>query len=225
MGDSNTRGAAVGGPPAVTFRAEQLFDPRSAYGRMRASLLPDAKMRGFFHHLAVQQKAKRDERRPLAFAAKTGKVPTFNLVVSSADTQRRLDADVWLDLAAFGARSRLTLSFRIRDSQAVPPAGTACRALFLTPGMLERLCGAAATRSSDAASEALGRLLSGRSDADPFEAARVLAAVPELNGEVDEGGFCKFKPFDLPEQAGHVDELPAKTVLLVVVDHPPDGGA
>jgi hypothetical protein len=203
---------------ARPFSADQLFDPQSPYGRMRGSLKPDAKMRGFFHYLAVMQKAKRAEFRPLAFAARTGKAPTATLVVSSANPDAALDADLWLDLVPFAGRGRLLLSFRIRDESAIPPAGTACRALLLTPGMVERLCGADATRSSDAARKAITNLLSGHSAVDPFEAARILAAVPEMDGELDEGGFCKFEPFDLPEQAGHVDELPSKTVVAVVVD-------
>lgn len=204
---------------ARPFSAEQLFDPHSPYGRMRGSLKPEAKLRGFFHYLAVLQKAKRAESRPLKFAADVrGKPPTASLVVTTAAPGEALDADLWLDLVPFGDRGRLLLSFRIRDRKAIPPAGTACRAFFLTPGMLERLSGADSTRSSDAAREAVAALLGGRSAIDPFEAARVLAAVPEMDGEVDEDGFCKFAPFDLPEQAGHVDELPAKTVVVVVVD-------
>jgi len=206
------------GPGARPFSAEQLFEPTSPYGRMRGTLKPDAKLRGFFHYLAVQQKAKRAE--PLRFSAKTGK-PTASMVVSSAAPEEQLDADVWPELVPFGDRGRLLLSFRIRDARAIPPAGTACRAFFLTPGMLERLCGPDSTRSSDAARKAISGLLSGQSAVEPFEAARVLAAVPEMNGELDEDGFCKFPPFDLPEQAGHVDELPARTVVVVVVDRRP----
>jgi hypothetical protein len=215
MGDVSTSG--LGG--AQPFTADQLFDPRSPYGRLRGSLKPEAKLRGFFHHLAVSQKAKRVEGRPLAFAAKTGKAPApLPQVVSCAKPEQTLDADLWLELVPFGGRARLLLSFRIRDRAAVPPEGTPCRALLLTPGMLERLCGPEATRSSDAARRAISALLAGRSAGDPFESARILAAVPELDGEMDEGGFCKFKPFDLPEQAGHVDELPSKTVVVVVLD-------
>jgi hypothetical protein len=214
MGDVNT---SPGLGAARPFSAEQLFEPHSPYGRMRGSLKPDAKLRGFFHYLAVQQKAKRAEPVALRFSARTGK-PTASMVVSSSAPEHSLDADVWPELVPFGDRGRLLLSFRIRDRRAVPPAGTACRALFLTPGMLERLCGADSTRSSDAARKAICGLLSGHSAIEPFEAARVLAAVPEMNGELDEDGFCKFQPFDLPEQAGHVDELPARTVVVVVVD-------
>jgi hypothetical protein len=215
MGDSFSLRSPAGARP---FSADQLFDPQSPYGRMRGSLKPEAKLRGFFHYLAVQQKAKRAEGGPLAFAAKTGKAPTANLVVSTAAPEQPLDADLWLDLVPFGGRGRLLLSFRIRDRKAAPPAGTVCRAFFLTAGMLERLAGAEATRSSDAARKAVSGVLSGRSVLESFEAARVLAAVPEMDGEIDEEGFCKFDPFDLPEQAGHVDELPPKSVVVVVVD-------
>src|SRR5262245_8775945 len=217
MGDVHKTGQGA----ARSFSAVQIFEPESPYERMRGTLKPDAKLRGFFHYLAVLQKAKRADPGPLAFGARTGKAPTASVVVSAADPERALDADLWLDLLPFGGRGRLLLSFRIRDRKAIPPAGTACRAFFLTPGMLERLCGSDSTRSSDVARKAIAGLLAGRSPVEPFEAARVLAAVPEMDGEVDEGGFCKFAPFDLPEQAGHVDELPARTVVVVVVKRRP----
>jgi hypothetical protein len=170
----------------------------------------------------VAQKARRGEAASHKFAAdpgRIGKAPSpLPQVVSCAAPDETLDADLWLELVPFGGRGRLLLSFRIRDKAAVPPEGTACRAFLLTPGMLERLCGPEATRSSDAARRAISALLAGRAGGDPFESARVLAAVPEMDGEMDEGGFCKFKPFDLPEQAGHVAELPGKTVVVVVLD-------
>ena len=217
MGDVSTSGPGAARP----FTAGQLFDPDSPYGRLRGSLKPEAKLRGFFHHLAVTQKAKRGEARSRAFAADTeraGKAVLLPLVVSAADPQRPLDAELWLDLLPFGGRGRMLLSFRLRQPADAPPRGTACRALLLTPGMLERLCGAEATRSSDAARRAVTALLAGGGGGEPFEAARVLAAVPELDGEMEEGGFCKFRPFDLPEQAAHVEELPSRTVVLVVLD-------
>src|SRR3954465_5807155 len=115
MGDVNTRPGAGAAPPP--FSAEQIFDPNSPYARMRGTLKPDAKLRGFFHHLAVQQKAKRS----LSFAAKSAAGPgraTAGVVVSSAAPGEAVDADVWPELVPFGDRGRLLLSFRIRDARA-----------------------------------------------------------------------------------------------------------
>ena len=85
--------------------------------------------------------------------------------------------------------------------------------LLLTAGMLERLCGPDAVRSGEA--KAVVRLFAGQDDGDPFQAVRVLAAVPEMDGELEEGGFWK-SAFDLPE-AGHVDDLPEKMTVVVVI--------
>ena len=87
---------------------------------------PEAKLRGFFHYLAVQQKAKRAEPRPLAIAAKSKTVSTANLVVGIC-AAHELRADVWLELRPFGKQRRLALSFRVTDADAQFAEGTPCR--------------------------------------------------------------------------------------------------
>jgi len=70
---------------------------------------------------------------------------------------------------------------------------------------------------------ALLRLFGGQGNNDPFETARILAAVPELDGEVDETGFCKFRAVELPEQALNLEGLPEHTAVVIVIDHPNSG--
>lgn len=217
MGDVSLAPGAEANRP---FSADQLFDSRSVYGRMRASLKPEAKLRGFFHCLAVAKAKQGDPPHPPR--ARTKPPGVAELIVRSTAPEQGLDADLSLDLAPGAGGGRLLVSFRIKDRAAIPPEGTACRALLLTAGMLERLCGAEATRSSDAARKAVAGVLAGRSDSDPFETARILAALPEMDGKLDEGGFCKFKPFDLPEQAANVDHLPERMTVVVVIDRPRD---
>lgn len=217
MGDAAvTLGAEANRP----FSAEQIFDTRSIYGRMRGSLKPEAKLRGFFHSLAVAQKDKQffSEARPARGRSKPPE--SVELVVMSGAPDEAVNVDLTLELTGGAGRGRMLLLFRIKDRSRIPPEGTACRALLLTKGMVERLCGHESTRTSELALRSISDILSGRADGDPFEAARILAAVPELDGKLDEGGFCKFKPFDLPEQAGHVDELPERMVIVVVIDRP-----
>jgi hypothetical protein len=202
-----------------SFSAEQLFDGESEYSRMHASMKPEAKMRGFFHYLAVLQKAKLARSRPVAIAAT--KLNSVSLVVAAGNPDEALDADCTLELApGFGGQSRLVATCRLADRPMRPPAGSPCRALLLTRGMMERLCGAESTRSDESARKALSRLLAGRGDGDAFETARILAAVPEMDGEMDGSGFCRFRYFEVPEQAGHVDELPERTMLVVVIGKP-----
>jgi hypothetical protein len=86
--------------------------------------------------------------------------------------------------------------------------------------VVERLCGAEAVRSPEATRRALRRLFSGQGNGDPFEAARILAAVPELDGELDETGFCKFRAVELPEQALIVEGLPEQTTVVIAIDRP-----
>jgi hypothetical protein len=192
---------------------------------MRASMKPEAKMRGFFHYLAVlaRERARDEAQKPVLLRARTRDAHMAHLVLA-ADGVRDLPADVWPELAdRFGGKRHLQLSFQLRDPASYPPAPAPCRAFLLTPGVVERLCGGDAVRSADSVRKALLRLFSGQSPGEPFETARILAAVPELDGEVDETGFCKFRPVELPEQALIVDSLPEQTTVAIVIDAPGHG--
>lgn len=217
MGESS-----VTGGPGRPFSAEQLFDDRSDYGRLRAGMKPEAKLRGFFHYLAVLQKNRTNELPSDAFAARTSTARnTPNLVINAGSPDSTLESDVMVRLMpSFGGRGRLVLDFRVKDRDNAPPPGTTCRAFLLTPGMIERLCGPDAARSPEMARKAFTKLLSGEGDTDPLEAARILAAVPELEGEMETGGFGRFPHFELPEQASCVDELPERTTVIVVINTP-----
>src|SRR5262249_35096756 len=138
------------GPGNRAFSAGELFDPQSTYGRMRASMKPGAKLRGFFHYQAVlaKQRARNSSDRrlegesPLCPAWPAG-VRVLHLAIGTADPGRELPVEVWPELTGrSGSTRRLLLSFRFRDAASFPTAGTLCRALLLTPGMVARLCGA-----------------------------------------------------------------------------------
>jgi hypothetical protein len=190
---------------------------------MRASMKPGAKLRGFFHYLAVlaRDQARSESCEPVLLRAKTRNVGDAHLVVGAADPGRDLPADVWSDLAdRCGGKRHLVLSFQLRDPASYPPAPAPCRAFLLTPGVVERLCGGEAVCSAEMARKGLLRLFAGQGTGEPFETARILAAVPELEGEVDETGFCKFRAVELPEQALAVDGLPEHTTVAIVIDRP-----
>jgi hypothetical protein len=212
MGDVHQTPSSPANQP---FSAGQLFDPASPYGRMRASMKPEAKLRGFFHYLAVQAKAQ--DRKPAATRSRNLRV--VHLVVGAAEPGQELAAELRPEMAdRFGGKRQLLLSFHLEDPACWPQASTPCRAFLLTPGVLERLCGPDLARGADIVRKVLTRLFAGQSGRDPFETARILAAVPDLDGEVDATGFCKFKPVDLPEQAAAlVDELPEHTAVVVVI--------
>jgi hypothetical protein len=216
MGDSFV---PPGVPANIPFSARHVFDPRSIYFRMRASMKPEAKLRGFFHYLAVLH--KRDEPSPGAPGRMTSMARSNSpprVVLSATNPESVLDADVALDLPrGVGNTRRLTIEFQLSNKAVHPPSPVACRALLLTPGVLERLCGSEALRGPAAVRESLARLFAGHSRQDSFEASRILAAVPDLDGEVDATGFCKFAAFELPELACVVDRLPEGTNLAIVL--------
>jgi hypothetical protein len=215
-------------PANRAFSAGQLFDPQSTYGRMRASMKPEAKLRGFFHHQAVLAKqragsGRRTDGEPSLCPAWPPGVRTLYLAITTADPGRELPVEPWPEQAGRSASKRqLLLAFRLRDAASFPGATSSCRALLLTPGMVARLAGVEAVRSPEATRKALLRLFSGQGG-DPFETARILAAVPELDGEVDEAGFCRFAAVELPEQAASLEGLPEQTTVLIVIDRPRQG--
>jgi hypothetical protein len=210
-------------PANGPFSAGQLFDAQSVYSRMRASLKPDAKLQGFFHYLAVQAKNRaRDEvSRPPGSAGRTRELQLAPLVLAADDPDQELPAQLWSELAdRFGGKRFLQMSFQLKDASRLPAAPAVCRAFFLTPGVVQRLCGPEATRGAETMRRALLEVFAGRGRGDPFETARILAAVPELDGKVDDRGFCKFRPVELPEQAQVLDGLPEHTAVVIVIDRP-----
>ncbi len=205
-------------PANWPFWAGQLFDAHSAYSRMRASMKPEAKLQGFFHYLAVQARDRHAPEPRRAPPPPPG--AAVHLVLAVDDAERELSAEVRPELVDRDGKRSLQLSCRLTDAADFPPAPAACRAFILTPGVVQRLCGPEAARGGEAMRRALLDLFAGRGRPDPFETARILAAVPELDGKVDDTGLCRFRAVELPEQAGAVEALPEQTAVVVVIDRP-----
>jgi hypothetical protein len=216
-----------------------LFDPSSAYGRMRASVRAEDKMRGYLHWLWVR--AKRTQG-PLPCASQRPEVERRELacrleIVSGGPGIEVLDA---LEARAealvagpteailpprFFADAELclvrevggpyTLGLLLWGAGLFRAAHFRCRAFLLEPEVVERLEGH----------------LGGRPYLDAFhpdavennlEVARVLAAVPEMEGDW-EGGRSPVCFHRLPT-TDHYDLFPPRTETLqiVVVLHPAD---
>jgi hypothetical protein len=206
----------TGSPANRPFAAGQVFDAQSVYGRMRASMRPEAKMRGFLHYLAVQAKHPSAET-PLCPPGLSRQPHVIPLVLAAGDPAQDLPAHVRTEWATGeGGKRQFVLSFQLRGG--TKGAAAPCRAFLITPGVLQRLCGPDAVPGADAARKALLRLFNGQGTGDPFETARILAAVPELDGDMDETGCGEFRTVELPDQAHLVDALPEQTTVVIVID-------
>lgn len=107
MGDVHQTPSSPANQP---FSAGQLFDPASPYGRMRASMKPEAKLRGFFHYLAVQ--AKGQDRK--ASSSKSRPLRLTHLVVAATQPGQELAAELRPEMAdRFGGKRQLLLSFHL----------------------------------------------------------------------------------------------------------------
>jgi len=93
---------SMSAPGNRSFWAGHVFDPQSPYSRMRASMKPEAKMRGFFHYLAVlikNQSRAEGSREPILLRARTRNLRLSYLAVETTNPDQELPVEVWPELA------------------------------------------------------------------------------------------------------------------------------
>src|SRR5207248_2918277 len=113
------------------------------------------------------------------------------------------------------------LSLQLQNRADFPARPVACRAYFLEPAVVDRLKAAAAKEGNEKPS--LREVFRDDLVARSFEVARVLAAVPELEGTIDENGACEFHRITLPETCSAIP-LPEEVTIVVVIDRYPEEG-
>jgi hypothetical protein len=187
-----------------------LFDPRSAVSRLRRSVRPDDKLRGYFHWLTAQQEeAGRAAVGLRAAAADAG----ARLVVRADRPDEALPAEVWVKVLPFGAEPVLKLTFQLGRESDCPPGPVPCLAFLIEPAVLDRL---AAGRPGLGSAEPAATLAQALRDLDAgdLDAVRLFSALPELEGEVDEYGFGRCAECRLPADSA---ALPERVTVAIVV--------
>jgi hypothetical protein len=212
-----------------------LFDPHSLYSRLRASIAPEDKMRGYFRWLQLeQQRAQSEDTRVRPLAAAQAKQRHY-LILQAARPQEPLQAemDVFIRRDEDG-ENRIHLSLGLAPQTDRPRHKTACRAYLLDPAVLEllqtvfakwnktgetflRLARQHNKENVSKKTEAVGKLFSSEFLNHNLEAARILSTVPELEGTVDERGQGDFRPIALAEDCPNI---PEHVYVVVVIDQP-----
>jgi hypothetical protein len=192
-----------------------LFDPDSYYNRLRACIRPEDKLRGFFHWLHV-----RDRYAP-APGGPAGRRPALRLVLSAGRPEEPIAAHVEANLVADDrGGTRLVPSVGLqRPPGDIPQKKTACRVYLLEQAVLERLRAADPALREEPDDTLPGKVFQNERVAANWEVARILSAVPELEGQLDENGHGDFPPCPLPENCP-IRSLPEDVHVVVVLDAP-----
>ena len=185
-----------------------LFDPDSCYSRLRAAVPPQERVRGYFRWLAAEH-----SRAALLGVAAAPAAPPPHLVLRVDRPEEALAAEVRVRLSPPGREERhVSLTLETRDYR---PAGRlTCRAFLVEPAIARQLGGPGALR----------HVFRRETLARDFEAARVLSALPELEGGL-EGGCARFERVVLPPGCGELRALPGRVLVVVAVDAAAGGPA
>jgi hypothetical protein len=210
------------------FSAQDIFDPKSDYNRMRSFFKEELKLRGLFYELKAAREAQPqpglapglaadDLAADDLAAAALETTDRCELVWLASDPGREVDAKIVDRFISDDETTRLWIRIRLLDQAAHRARKARCRVFLLTAGMIEQICGPNALQSRDWTRSALRHLFEGKSQGEAREIARVLSAVPELSGTIDSAGECELS-FDLPAQAGDFDSMPEVRAIVVVID-------
>jgi hypothetical protein len=214
-----------------------LFDPASTYSRMRKSVRPEYKMRGYFHWqkarairlgLPLPKREGRDQSqlRQLACRLAGGQSPDLR-VTDALDVR-----PVWLSPRSQfheGASAVLALVSEADGKRTVgmwaelaeredrPPASS-CRAFLLEPEVLARLGELVQKTCAIGPEKALVHAFAAETVVGNRDIARLLSAVPDLDGEV-RGPEIHFRRLPVADE---FDAFPPRqgplTVVLVFED-------
>lgn len=211
-----------------------LFNPTSLHNRFRARVRAEDKMRGFFHYLHRRQKQAEQgqtQHRPDTVQAEEHPERSKEGLSKPGNQERRLV--LWADRPETPLEATLDLLFGTEDETrtiglalqlANPsdfPAGTTdCRAYFLDGPVVARLKATAAAEEGSSLSS-LRDVFQDNLMARSSEVARLLAAVPELDGIIDATGAGIFRSFPLPESCATV-VLPEDVTIVVVISGSPN---
>jgi hypothetical protein len=228
-------------------RKHPLFDPASLYSRMRASIRLADKMRGYIHWLQARAKRAREplpriepalpeelRRRTCALAGISaeavlpagGRLAVLDilevrtcvylvhaelLLVREEDGMRTLG--MLLRMPADVLRGQLECFAPWLRGQR-----SRCQALLFEPEVVQRLRVVLGT-TGEGPADAILQAFQPDVVATNFEVVRILAAVPELEGEIQPSGEARFCRLPIPDRC---DAFPprAEPLHVVIVLHP-----
>jgi hypothetical protein len=182
-----------------------LFDPHSAYNALRATLLPHEKIRGYFHWQKTrrsrgeEQPGPSPERPPLVLRGGSPPVP-LQARVKIPDTD--------------SLPGRYRIDVVLLEQLGLPEGNVPCRAFLVEQGVLDRLR-AQGLRITLAEKDdlALVQLLDHRLLSEEFEVQQAVAALPELEGQVQ--GNRILLEADIPPGSPNISD---RAWVVVVID-------
>lgn len=227
-----------------------LFDPTSAYSRMRKSLRPEYKMRGYLHWQKsrairlglplVQRQFRNEAEFEMYLLDLSGTVwrcaSSANPPFDSSPALRVTDAfdvrPVCLigDAGVESGKATLVLVHEADGSQTVglcgqfePKVGhSLCRAFLIETEVSRRLQEVVRKVSGVAVNDAIAHAFAAETVAKEMDVARLLSAIPDLDGELVEG---KWRFQRLPIASTFESFPPRREPLTVVIVVEPTGGS
>ncbi len=208
-----------------------LFDLASAYSRMRKSVRPEYKMRGYFHwqkaraiRLGIPLLQHEDGRPPVLrdLASQIGEVDagalrvTDALDVSPVSLPRGtepLDKGIGSLVLVREANGAQSVGLCVRLDRVVFPSAVPCRAFLIEPEVLARLQDVVQRACEVGPDGALPCAFATETVAGHLEVARLLSAIPDLDGEAQGNEIC----FHRLSIASEFDTFPPRQGPLTVV--------
>lgn len=204
-----------------------LFDPGSKYNRLRAAVRPADKLRGYFHWLSAQPAAPPEPggagrvrgAAPMLLAAPAARAAGRRLVLRLDEPDEVVAAAVKPAVVpAEGGGKQLELTVELHDH--IPPYPVACRAFFIEPAVLSRLTTLDKSFADRPPLTVLQTVFRPEWVGYNLEAARILSALPEMDGTVDQDGAGAFDPAPLPDACRDITAIPERVYLVVAIDGP-----
>jgi hypothetical protein len=196
-----------------------IFDPASRYNRFRRVCDPHEKLLGYFDWLAHKKKQQADLPAPWLETSPDLAARAGPLVIRLDNVAKPVAAEVEVPEGGVLGGS-YEVFFRLQKMEDRPASETPCRVLLLEPdtlGLLRENLASEGRQLPRNEEKAIRMLLSEDCLETSLEAARVLAALPELEGSTDKDGEGSARaeiPFGCPN-------APPGTWIVVVYDPPP----
>lgn len=216
-----------------------IFDPASMYNRLRRPFQPQEKLKGFFHWRRLQAErvirpasiadclaasdrfpVKAGIATPAAAAAAPNPTPPH----TSVFVCESLDGQPVLRKPASAAVIELRIRRSIREQQPdrltidvnkLPHRNVPCRVFLIEAGVVEHLREACLGLAAKDDPEVLERAFADECLGKDLEVARILSAVPDLDGEVNRYGYVHIEA-QVPAGTPGLDDR--VFVVLVVGD-------
>jgi hypothetical protein len=196
------------------------FDPASTYCRMRKSARPEYKMRGYFHW----QKARairlglppgtRELKRHIPAGIEVTDAVDVRPVCLLGELRYSVAVEsLFLARESDGTR---TVGMFVTGSELESHQPVCCRAFLIEPEVLARLQEVVGEVDPD---NAISRAFTAETIATNLELARLLAAIPDLDGEVQDREI-RFHRLPIADEFDTFPPRPGPLMVVLVCDNP-----